>query len=71
MAAVELDFKKTRASLLERKTIAYRYVLLRAHENFDRALPQLLERYPFSQGLANSAEIRKRVAAEILNDPNF
>jgi uncharacterized NAD(P)/FAD-binding protein YdhS len=36
--AVKQDLAKTRKSMRDRKTIAYRYVLLRAHENFDRAL---------------------------------
>jgi uncharacterized NAD(P)/FAD-binding protein YdhS len=41
LAAVKLDFATARKSLRERKTIPYRYVLLRAHENFDRALRSL------------------------------
>lgn len=36
--AVKRDFRKTRASRRERRTIPYRYALLRAHENFDLAL---------------------------------
>ncbi len=43
LAAVKLDFYTARKSLRERKTIPYRYVLLRAHENFDRALRNLDE----------------------------
>lgn len=43
LAAVKLDFATARKSLRERKTIPYRYVLLRAHENFDRALRSLNE----------------------------
>jgi uncharacterized NAD(P)/FAD-binding protein YdhS len=38
LKALKVDFVKTRLSMREKKTIAYRYVLLRAHENFDRAL---------------------------------
>lgn len=43
LVAVKLDFAKSRKSLREKETIAYRYVLLRAHENFDRALRHLDE----------------------------
>jgi len=41
VAAVKTDFAKVRKSMRDRQTIAYRYVLLRAHENFDRALRAL------------------------------
>ena len=41
LTAVKLDFANTRRSLRDRKTISYRYVLLRAHENFDCALRSL------------------------------
>lgn len=41
LAAVKSDFAKVRKSMRDRETIAYRYVLLRAHENFDRALRAL------------------------------
>ena len=42
--AVKRDFRKTRASMRERRTIPYRYALLRAHENFDLALRALTPR---------------------------
>jgi uncharacterized NAD(P)/FAD-binding protein YdhS len=38
LAATRDDFSRARKSFRERKIIGYRYVLLRAHENFDRAL---------------------------------
>ena len=41
--ALKYDFVKARQSMKERQTIASRYVLLRAHENFDRALRALNE----------------------------
>ena len=43
LAAGRKDFVKVRKSMLERKTIPYRYVLLRAHETFDIALRSLNE----------------------------
>ena len=43
LAAVKDDFIKARKSFRARMTIPYRYVLLRAHENFDRALRILEE----------------------------
>lgn len=41
LKAVKADFVKVRQSMREKRTIAYRYVLLRAHENFDIALRRL------------------------------
>ena len=41
LTAVKTDFAKARQSMREKKTIEYRYVLLRAHENFDLALRSL------------------------------
>lgn len=41
LAAVKKDFAEARQSMREKKTVTYRYVLLRAHENFDLALRDL------------------------------
>ena len=43
LIAVKKDFAKVRQSTRARETIPSRYVLLRAHENFDRALRALNE----------------------------
>ncbi len=43
LEAVKKDFTRARASMRNRETIAYRYTLLRAHENFDLALRALNE----------------------------
>ncbi len=40
-AAIKMDFAKARQSVEQRRTIGSRYVLLRGHENFDRALRAL------------------------------
>lgn len=40
-ASIKADFSKARQSVKRRETIASRHVLLRAHENFDRALRAL------------------------------
>ncbi len=41
--ALKVDFAKDRLSIKQKQTIPSRYVLLRAHENFDRALRALDE----------------------------
>lgn len=43
LEAVKRDFKRARTTMRERKTIPYRYVMLRAHETFDLALRALNE----------------------------
>ena len=45
----------------------FRLVTSSAAPIYCLALPQLLERYPFAQGLANSADNAKTIAADILD----